>query len=87
MIRAVKQLQQINQNPLAFRLKFALSNAIFITAYFLLFQSNLLLSVKLGLAGINFLSQMYYNKLMGPIFNHSFRKTVPVIVFDDLNKI
>jgi hypothetical protein len=24
---------------------------------------------------------------MGPIFTHSFRKTVPVIVFDDLNKI
>jgi hypothetical protein len=33
------------------------------------------------------LSHVYYINFMGPILRQSFRRTIPVIVFDDLNKI
>lgn len=87
IIRAIKKIQYINKNSNTFQAKYFLANISFLGLYSLLYHSQLAEAFKLALSSLTVCSHLYYINFMRPIIKQSVRKTVPVIVFDDLNKI
>lgn len=77
----------MNQNPFKFRFKYCCTQIFFIGIYGLIFQSNLNVYVNCLLYSSAFLSQAYYCHFMGPLLEQCSRATIPILIFDDLNKI
>lgn len=87
IIRAVKRIGRINRNPERFWLKYLMLNSGFLAAEAGVYFSNWdAMYGMLGLSGVIF-GHLYMIYFMQPFLIQSFRRTVPLIVMDDLNKI
>lgn len=62
-------------------------NTAFGIAYFCFLSPLLWLEVKTAILGPLFLVHVEYYRFMQPLIDQSYRRTIPVIVFDDLNKL
>lgn|GEM_PF-5086836 len=87
IIRAVKRIGRINKNPERFWLKYLILNLSFVAGEAGVYFSNWdAMYGMLGLSGVIF-GHFYMMYFMQPFLIQSFRRSVPLIVMDDLNKI
>ena len=83
----MRKIKEINTNPFRFVLKYCFTHALFIGIYSLLLHSNFAFITNSLLLSSTLIAQLYYIKFMGPLLEQSSRGTLPVIIFDDVNKI
>lgn len=87
IIRAVRRVAKINKNPETFWLKYLMLNFCFVAGEAgVYFSSWDAMYGMLGLSGV-IIGHIYMIYFLQPFLIQSFRKTVPLIVMDDLNKI
>ncbi|MDD2840660.1 MAG: hypothetical protein PHY80_06150 [Rickettsiales bacterium] len=87
IIRAVKRISRINKNPERFWLKYVMLNFGFLAGEAGVYFSNWdAIYGMLGLSGVIF-GHLYMVYFLQPFLIQSFRKSVPLILMDDLNKI
>ena len=67
--------------------KYSLTHMLFMAAYMGVVYIPFLLEIKIALLGPLFLAQCEYLFYMQPMLTQSQRRTIPLIIFDDLNKL
>jgi hypothetical protein len=86
-MEAVRRINKINLNPAGLWLKTIAAHAFFIGAGHAILASSLLeknVGLFLGTLGTAYL---YYFYMLYPFLIQSFRRTQPLVIFDDVNKI
>lgn len=87
IIKAVKRIDHINKFPHRFWFKIFLSQFAFIGSAYALATSSLEATYGMFIFGAIGVSYIYYLNFTYPLIIQSFRRTCPLIIFDDLNKI
>ncbi len=83
----MRRIHKINKKPELFWLKYSIFNLAFISGEIAVYLSNWdAINGILALSGV-LMSHAYTIYFLQPFLVQSFRKTVPLIVMDDLNKI
>lgn len=87
LIRAIRKISKINQKPNQFQLKLLAVNCALIGGYYLTYLADLSVILSTVIYGSLFSGHCYFNHFIAPLLSQSIRRSIPVIVFDDLNKI
>ena len=87
IIRAVKRVNLINQKPEKFWLKYVFGNMVFVASEVAIYLSNM--DALKGIIAISAIltAHIYYLYFAQPFLVQSLRRTIPIIIMDDLNKI
>jgi hypothetical protein len=87
IIRAVKKINDINTSPYWLWAKFGFTNLGFLGAIYTIFYSSLEATLGMIVCGCLASAWLMYAHFMIPFIIQSVRRTIPLIIFDDLNKI
>jgi hypothetical protein len=87
IIRAVKKIHDINVSPRRFQLNCILTALSLAGLQVLLWRSEVAEVARLIVASAGVFGQLYLVHFWGPFLRQSIRRSAPVVIFDDLNKI
>lgn len=87
IIKAVKRIDHINKFPERFWLKILLAHFAFGGGAYAIAMSSIEAMYGMMLFGALSGSYIYYLNFIYPLVIQSFRRTCPLIIFDDINKI
>ena len=87
IIRAVRRVNAINQRPERFWGKYVLGNVGLVASEVAVYLSNM--DALKGIVAISAIlaAHIYYLYFAQPFLVQSLRRTIPIIIMDDLNKI
>jgi hypothetical protein len=87
IIRAVKRVNAINQKPEKFWMKYVFGNMVLVASEVAIYLSNM--DALKGIIAISAIlsAHIYYLYFAQPFLVQSLRRTIPIIILDDLNKI
>lgn len=87
IVRAIRKIQSISLNSQLFLLKYSLANFSFLSIYGVIFALSFPWQLQLLAFSSIFLVHSYYLHFMKPLVRQVKRGTIPLLVFDDLNKL
>lgn len=87
IVKAVKKIHEINQDPGKYLQKYYLANLAMLGLYGIVFVSSLPIQIQLGIFAPFFLFHCKYLSFMRPLVVQARRASIPILVFDDLNKL
>jgi uncharacterized membrane protein len=86
-MKAIKIIDSINKYPRRFWMKVSLSHCLFASAIYGVAISSIDAAYGMAIFGTIAAIYMAYMWLIYPLCVQSLRRTCPVLIFDDLNKI
>lgn len=87
IVKAIKKIHEINQDPQRYLSKYYLANLAMFGLYGIIFVLSIPIQIQFAIFAPLFLFHCQYLYFMKPLVVQARRASIPILIFDDLNKL